>query len=401
MLFHCSPSLYCRTASIQQEADSAAPKELPKKTKAPKDARLSKDGDWRLFSNESHLMQYIRTGMFYGRVKVRGKTIRRKLHTSVYTTAKLRLLDFLKEHKTRTGSEVDIPTFQQAKELYEKEIKGDQTLSPKTVTYKDFILKLIARTWPALGLLRLDRITPTVALEWSGNLAREVSAETYNHTLGVFRAVFDRGVRHLKENVGNGLENPGTHIKRLGVKPKKLLLPEPNQFIKLVETVATAGGGFSQRCADLIKFLAFSGFRISEAKQVTWADVDQDRNELVINSAKHRQTSSGARIRRVPIIPQMKELLEKLRSESNGATKPNHTICRVHECQKALDTDGIARITHHDLRHLFATRCIESGVDIPTVARWLGHKDGGALAMKVYGHLRNEHSQAMAQKVKF
>jgi integrase len=43
---------------------------------------------------------------------------------------------------------------------------------------------------------------------------------------------------------------------------------------------------------------------------------------------------------------------------------------------------GTDRITHHDLRHLFATRCIESGVDIPTVFRWLGHKDGGALAMK-------------------
>jgi integrase len=35
---------------------------------------------------------------------------------------------------------------------------------------------------------------------------------------------------------------------------------------------------------------------------------------------------------------------------------------------------------------------IESGVDIPTVSRWLGHKDGGALAMRVYGHLRQEHS---------
>ena len=53
------------------------------------------------------------------------------------------------------------------------------------------------------------------------------------------------------------------------------------------------------------------------------------------------------------------------------------------------------------LRHLFATRCIESGVDIPTVSRWLGHKDGGALAMKVYGHLRDQHSVDMAQKVTF
>ena len=50
---------------------------------------------------------------------------------------------------------------------------------------------------------------------------------------------------------------------------------------------------------------------------------------------------------------------------------------------------------------LFATRCIESGVDIPTVSRWLGHKDGGALAMKTYGHLRREHSIAQAQRVTF
>ncbi|MDB6029926.1 MAG: hypothetical protein JWM16_264, partial [Verrucomicrobiales bacterium] len=51
--------------------------------------------------------------------------------------------------------------------------------------------------------------------------------------------------------------------------------------------------------------------------------------------------------------------------------------------------------------HLFATRCIEAGVDIPTVSRWLGQKDGGALAMKVYGHLRDNHSPGMAKKVWF
>jgi len=78
---------------------------------------------------------------------------------------------------------------------------------------------------------------------------------------------------------------------------------------------------------------------------------------------------------------------------------------KVRECQKALDracrVAKVARITHHDLRHLFATRCIESGVDIPTVSRWMGHKDGGALAMRTYGHLRNHHSASMAKKVSF
>jgi integrase len=53
------------------------------------------------------------------------------------------------------------------------------------------------------------------------------------------------------------------------------------------------------------------------------------------------------------------------------------------------------------LRHLFATRCIKSGVDIPTVSRWLGHQDGGTLSMKTYGHLRDEHSTHEAMKVSF
>lgn len=44
-------------------------------------------------------------------------------------------------------------------------------------------------------------------------------------------------------------------------------------------------------------------------------------------------------------------------------------------------TPGIPHISEHDLRHLFATTCTESGVDIPTVSRSPGHKEGGALAI--------------------
>lgn len=88
--------------------------------------------------------------------------------------------------------------------------------------------------------------------------------------------------------------------------------------------------------------------------------------------------------------------------EDNSLNSP---LLRVNEAQKALDRAcaiaGAPRITHHDLRHLFATTCIEAGVDIPTVSRWLGHSDGGALAMRVYGHLRDEHSKTMAKLVSY
>ena len=102
------------------------------------------------------------------------------------------------------------------------------------------------------------------------------------------------------------------------------------------------------------------------------------------------------------MIPELRQLLEAIR-ESRATEKPS-PVLRVFEAEKsmrALRRVGIAHLRHHDLRHLFASTCIESGVDIPTVSRWLGHKDGGALAMKVYGHLRQEHSALQAQRVHF
>jgi integrase len=147
----------------------------------------------------------------------------------------------------------------------------------------------------------------------------------------------------------------------------------------------------------------FGGFRKSEASNVTWGDIDLDRGFITVRGDTKTGTKNSE-VRRVPIIAEMRVLLEKLQSE-RPERKLTDRVMDVSECQKAMtraSTElGIKRLTHHDLRHLFATRCIESGVDIPTVSRWLGHKDGGALAMKVYGHLRDDHSAEMAQKVTF
>jgi|GEM_PF-4991126 len=81
-----------------------------------------------------------------------------------------------------------------------------------------------------------------------------------------------------------------------------------------------------------------------------------------------------------------------LKVYSNGPKKESVNtlaeakLARVATAREAMDSAGakigMEHITHHDLRHLFATTCIESGMDIPTVSKWLGHKDGGALALK-------------------
>jgi integrase len=162
-------------------------------------------------------------------------------------------------------------------------------------------------------------------------------------------------------------------------------------------------GRHSNDSADLAEGLAYTGLRLGEAGAVELRDVDLATGEVVVRGDATTATKNWE-LRRVPLIPDALALFQRMLGERTGEPL-DAKLFSVRECQKTLDRAcnkvGTDRITHHDLRHLFATRCIESGVDIPTVSRWLGHKDGGALAMKTYGHLRREHSIAQAQRVTF
>jgi hypothetical protein len=42
-----------------------------------------------------------------------------------------------------------------------------------------------------------------------------------------------------------------------------------------------------------------------------------------------------------------------------------------------------------------------AGIDYMTIAKWVGHQNGGVLIGKVYGHLSNEHAQRQAQRLNF
>ena len=138
---------------------------------------------------------------------------------------------------------------------------------------------------------------------------------------------------------------------------------------------------------------------------MTWNRIDWNKNTLRIPNSKTRHAGSAQTAESNRVVPMIGEMVTLLKLLAEKPHQPEDRICGVGECEKSLSHAcrklNISRITHHDLRHLFATKCIEAGVDIPTVSRWLGHKDGGALAMKVYGHIRDMHSQEMAQKVKF
>ena len=367
-----------------------------------RDEALSKDGQWRSFPHVPCLLQYVSNGNYYGRIRVNGKLIRVSLKTSVWTIAKLKLAEMMKKGRENRDKAV-APKFSEAVELFKTELASDSTMKPRSKGYRLDCLTKLQRTWPELWELRLNEITVQACKDWALKLNQEISSQYYNNMIGTLRLVMACGIKSHKEQTKEKLENPGMELKRVRVKQKDLQLPEPAHFKMLVENLRKKSGGWGPRVADLIEFLAYSGLRIrSEALWVTWADIDWKRKEIIVRGDPVTSTKNSE-TRRVPLIQDMEDLLKRLKDDLGTVDKERILqVSRGHvSLERACREIGIPRLTHHDFRHLFATRCIESGVDIPTVSRWLGHKDGGALAMKTYGHLRNEHSQAMAQKVKF
>ena len=215
-----------------------------------------------------------------------------------------------------------------------------------------------------------------------------------------------KGIFEYAVDLGYTLNNPARRIKRPKLVHRPKTIPTREQFKKLVETIRESDGrlhsqSLTKAGADLVELLAYSGCRLKEATSLRWQDVDFEKNTLTITGGEGG--TKNREHRTTPMTDALKNFLLLLYRESSH--EPETTISKIENAKKCLATScrrlAYPHFTHHDLRHFFATTCIESGVDIPTVSRWLGHKDGGALAMRVYGHLRQEHSFSAAKKVTF
>ena len=365
-------------------------------------ADSSPESDWQK-TQHTNLIRYKPSGVYFARFRMQGKLFRRSLKTEHITVAQLRLADMEKSERQKALSANAVAsgkmTFGDALAVFNNRVQQNPALKPRTKEYCAYRVSALLKSWPGLAEKDVSRITSAECLDWSVKNAGQNSSSSHNFTVSILRRVFS-----IAMESGARYDNPAQSAQRVKQRTRKRIeLPDLERFEQLVAEVRASGSGFARPAADLVQFLAYGGFRIGEARYVTWGDCDSSKGELIVRG--HPDTGTkNSEVRRVPMIPDMRKLLERMRSE-----RPHENleapVMRVWECQKSIDRAsrvlGLKRITHHDLRHLFATRCIESGVDIPTVSRWLGHKDGGALAMKTYGHLRNEHSQAMAQKVKF
>jgi integrase len=341
--------------------------------------------------------------IYYARIKHLGRQHWKSLQTKTLSVARQRLRvqeDLVRSRKVTRGLTM---SFGQAAEIYAKEVEMEPRLSDATKEFRLRPSSTFQRTWPSLWGTDIRRITADHCLEWQRRFengdskytptraktsVRGNSSTVINACIAYLRRIFDIAIE--KGLIG---QNPARAMKRKKPSKKLLELPSASQFREIVILVRKSRARWREAAADFIEGLAYSGMRKEEAAMLNWSDINFDRGIMIIRGTK-TETSS----RTIPLIPAMRDLLSRIEKDGPKVFKANSALNSLTRACKAVE---VRRLTHHDLRHLFATTCIESGVDIPTVSRWLGHADGGALAMKTYGHLRPLHSAEAAAKVRF
>jgi integrase len=337
---------------------------------------------WTKIKREHGLYRYNPSGQFFARVRFQGKLYRKKLDTGDLALAKRKLRTF-KDDLERTDATKGNTSFAKVLDDYAATLTGAKT----TLENKRAIVARLKQTWFGIDSLPLRSVKLSQVSAWLSKHYGDMSASSYNQALTVIRdalamAVADKII----------IESPAVGLKyRKPAKPIRLT-PSFEQFKQIVDDVrAQRFNADAEQSADFVEFLGLAGLGQAEAASIKRSDVDLDAGRIIVYRHK---TDIGFVI---PIYPQLRPLIEKL---CKGKTH-NARLFSISQARKALFASckrlGFPSFTHRALRRMFITRCLERGIDVQTVSRWQGHRDGGKLILQTYGDVRGIHSQRMAQ----
>lgn len=216
----------------------------------------------------------------------------------------------------------------------------------------------------------------------------------------IWRSVFEFAIsqRYILYSPAESVKNPK------GLPQGKRTAPTDNQIRKII------AGGKTTEFAFIPFFLLCTGVRRTEALKRLKADIDLDSWEMKIPEAK---TPSG--IRTVPIIEPLREPLkawmdahpgkwlfpyiEYNKRQGTHMTDSNWETAWANYCTERgwTDEEGKPTLGAHNIRHGTATLLFESGVDVYTAKKILGHSKV-TTTMEIYTELREQKEKQSIAK---
>lgn len=284
------------------------------------------------------------------------------------------------------------------------------TLKPRTQSDYELLASRYIR--PALGTVRLSKLTPTHVQRFYSELQSRGLKRAPAQVHAFFHRVCKLAVlwRLLSNNPTERVLTPS-----YSAPVKEVWTPE--QMRRFIE------GTKEHRLYPLFALLLTTGCRLGELSALEWSDVDFSRRTIQIKANLQRikgqwllstpKTRSGKRTISLPdqaiealrlqwsLCQEKKELSEPepslglslvFRAMDGKALNPS---VAQHSLKKEALRLELPDVTPHQFRHLHASILLDSGVPIPLVSQRLGHAKP-SITMSIYAHaLGRDDSRAV------
>lgn len=258
---------------------------------------------------------------------------------------------------------------------------------------------------PGLGGYQISSLTPQhVNAFLTAKLGAGLAPRTVAHLRAVLRTALTAAM---------AADLVSRNAAQLARAPK-VPAPERREWTAAdVDNVLAAVNGTSEEAPVAVSLLG--GLRQGEALGLQWRDIDASGRVLQVRRALQREPVAGDRRRRAFVMVEPKSRTSRRRVPINDRLAGILTIHREREtakraalgldlvgdddyvftapdCQpieptaltrrlaKRLSDAGLPVRTWHDLRHGFASRLADSGVDLLVISRLMGHSGVGITA---------------------
>lgn len=128
---------------------------------------------------------------------------------------------------------------------------------------------------------------------------------------------------------------------------------------------------------DLVTFALHTGMRMGEILELTWRGVDVSRRTVTVLRSKNGERRTIPVNETVLRVLKEKAKVRSLASDRVFCSKAFTPLESGHlrrAFRLALSKAKIEEFHFHDLRHTFATRLVQAGIDLYKVQQLLGHK---------------------------
>ena len=283
--------------------------------------------------------------------------------------------------------------------------------SVKIRTYERYSLIVNLHIRDKIGMLELDDLTPLLLQQYitellqSGNrkTGKGLSANSVNAVISVIQNSLKTA--HL---LGLTKEYTADKLKRPKLKEKPVecfTLAEQKQIEQAVMN------GKKDKLYGIILCL-YSGLRIGELIALRWSDIDFTKGLLTVSKSCHDskdgliidepKTATSRRV--IPLPKQLLPILKSIKKKSDSpfVVSANGSSVSVRSYQRSFELLlKKLKIPHkgfHSLRHTFATRALECGMDVKTLSELLGHKNP-TITLNRYAHSLMEHKADMMNRL--